>query len=73
MQKPDDLISTKHAARVLRCHISTVYRLCLRHKIPARKRSGKFLIRRQDLENFARGEPIPAPVEVQWPPTPEAG
>ena len=47
---------------MMQVHISTIYRLVLTGKLPARKRGGhRYLIRRADMLKFMEGEPAPTP------------
>jgi excisionase family DNA binding protein len=58
---PDDLITPNQVARLLKVHISTVYRWCLSGRLPSYRRAGwRFLIRRSDVRTIL--EPVrPSP------------
>jgi excisionase family DNA binding protein len=60
-------IEPKQVARMLKTHISTVYRLILHGKIPARRIGGRrYLIRREDAVKFAEGVPVVPVARVPW-------
>ena len=59
VKPPSDELDAKAAARMLGTHISTVYRLIMHGKIPARRRGGaRYVLRRADVERFIQGEPV---------------
>jgi excisionase family DNA binding protein len=61
MSLPDDLISPKTAAKILRSHISTVYRLIHSGKLRSFRRAGtRHLVSRADVEALLVEE-TPAP------------
>jgi excisionase family DNA binding protein len=59
---PDDLITPKEVARLLKVHVSTVYRWCLSGRLPSYRRAGcRFLIRLADVRSLL--QPVqPSPV-----------
>ena len=46
---PDDLIDTTEAARLLRCHVATVFRWILAGKLPGWRRGRRHFVRRADV------------------------
>jgi excisionase family DNA binding protein len=58
MTNPGDYISTRHAARILDCHINTVRRLLIQGKLEGRKIGGRRKVYRPALE--AMLEPVPS-------------
>jgi excisionase family DNA binding protein len=50
MTNPGDYISTRHAARILDCHINTVRRLLIQGKLEGRKIGGRRKVYRPALE-----------------------
>ncbi len=60
-------IDPKDAAELLGVHVSTIYRLVLHGKIPARRLGGRrYLIRKEDMVRFAEGDPVVPVLRVEW-------
>ena len=52
---PTDLITPKQASRILRVHLSTIYRFVMTKRLPAWKRAGnRYMVRRSDVEGLMR-------------------
>jgi excisionase family DNA binding protein len=48
---PEDLITPRAAAKILRAHVGTIYRWILSGKLPAWRRAGaRYLVSRADVE-----------------------
>jgi excisionase family DNA binding protein len=64
---PEDLLTPAQVARLLKVHISTVYRWCLSGRLPSYRRAGsRFLICRADVRALL--EPVrPSPTSPREP------
>jgi excisionase family DNA binding protein len=58
---PGDYISTRHAARILDCHINTVRRLLIQGKLQGAKIGGRRKVFRPHLEAMLDPAPASAP------------
>ncbi len=68
---PDDLIRPSQAAKMLGCHMATVYRWVVTGKIPGWRRGGnRYLVRLADVK--AMLEPVEARGRIPVTPPPQA-
>ena len=58
---PEDLIESKHAARLAQCHIQAVYRWILKGKLRGWRRCGRTFVSRAELMGLF--EPMPTQKE----------
>jgi excisionase family DNA binding protein len=72
MPLPDDLIETKTAARLLKVHVSAIYRWIASGKLPSWRVGGRHKLSRRDVEAFPQrsGPEEPAKNEGQKPRVP---
>ena len=66
-RKDSPFIDPRQAARLLKTHVSTIYRLVLHGKIPARRIGGRrYVLRREDVVRYAEGEVVVPSVRLDW-------
>lgn len=62
-----EFVTPTQCARMLKTHVSTIYRLILHGKIPARRIGGRrYVIRRDDMIRFCEGEVVIPVARVEW-------
>lgn len=56
---PDDLIGANEAAKMLGCHLSTVYRWIFAGALPAWRLAGRYKVSRQAAQGMLRRVAVP--------------